>query len=323
MNVTRRSLPLLFAVPALKPARAAAAAVRVGMLRFGSLSWELDVMRTHGFDTAAGISVVPVEFAANQATQVALQAGQVDAIVQDWLWVSRQRGSGADWTFAPGSAALGAVMTPAGSAVGSMADLVGKRLGVAGSPLDKSWLILRGFCQKTMGFDIDAKAEKTFGPPPLLAQQLAAGRLDAMLTFWPFAARAEAEGLRTVLNMADALAGLGISTGLPMLGYVFAESWATRERDATVGFLAASQQARRLLGTSDGEWDRIAKLTGARDETELAQLRIWYRRGLPQDGAAREQNEAAKLYDILAAIGGADLVGAAAHLAPGTFWHAG
>ena len=55
----------------------------------------------------------PVEFAATQATQVALQAGRVDAATQDWLWVARQRASGADYTCAPSSAAVGAVMAEA------------------------------------------------------------------------------------------------------------------------------------------------------------------------------------------------------------------
>jgi len=97
----RRALllaPLLAAFP--RPSRAASP-IRVGTLRFGSVGWELDVMRRHGLDAAAGVALEPVEFAAGQATEVALQGGRVDMIVQDWLWVSRQRASGADWTLAP------------------------------------------------------------------------------------------------------------------------------------------------------------------------------------------------------------------------------
>jgi len=143
MHHRRRALlftSLIAALPlgAARPA-AAAPAIRVGTLRFGSVAWELDVMRTHGLDTAAGVMVEPVEFAAAQATQVALQAGRVDMIVQDWLWVSRQRASGADWTLSPTSGALGAVMAPPASPVQAVADLRGRRLGIAGSPLDKSW----------------------------------------------------------------------------------------------------------------------------------------------------------------------------------------
>ncbi len=295
--------------------------IRVGTLRFGTVGWELDVMRHHRLDAAAGVRVAPVEFAASQATQVALQAGRVDAIVQDWLWVSRQRNSGADWTFSPTSAAVGAVVVPAQSPVQGVEALRGRRLGIAGSPLDKSWLIVRAYAEKRFGLDLDQAAEKTFGPPPLLLEQLRAGRLDAMLTYWPFAARAEADGMRQALTVEAALQGLGLPGGLPMLGWVFSAGWAERHRAGVRKFLTASAKAQAILGSSDAEWQRIAPLTGAGSEAELARLRAWYRSGIPGPAHAEQERGAGRLYDILAAIGGADLVGRAEHLAPGTFWH--
>jgi len=322
--LSRRALlrsPLLAALP-LAPARASPA-IRVGTLRFGTVGWELDVMRTHGFDAQAGITVSPVEFAASQATQVALQASGVDVIFQDWLWVSRQRGSGADWTFAPGSSAVGAIVTPDASPVRSLADLPGRRLGIAGSPLDKSWLILRAYAGKRFGIDLDQRVEKVFGPPPLLAEQLKAGRLDAALTYWPFAARAEAGGMRRVLAVEDAIEGLGLPRGIPMVGWVFSQDWASKNRATVQGFIDASEQARAVLATSDAEWDRVAPLTGAANPAELAQLRDWYRRGVPGAWTRTEQDAAGRLYDILAGIGGPALVGAAPHISHGTFWQAG
>jgi NitT/TauT family transport system substrate-binding protein len=310
-------------LPAARAAAAEQAPVRVGALRFGSLAWELDVAHTHGFDSAAGVTITPVEFAASQAAQVALQAGDVDVIVQDWLWVARQRASGADFTLSASSSALGAVVAGPDSPVKTIADLAGRKLGVAGSPLDKSWLILRAYAQKTLGLDLDAKAEKTFGPPPLLYEQLRQGRLDATLTYWPFAARSEAGGMRQVLDMAEATAALGVPKDLPMLGYVFSERWAASDLAGLNGFLAACQLSRALLGASDAEWERIAPLTGAQTPAELALLRDWYRRGAPDANEAADQRAAATLYDLLASIGGPDLVGPAAHLAPGTFWRAG
>lgn len=316
MKVTRRALPLLLSLAAY-PARAAGP-VRIGALRFGSVAWELDVIRAHHLDR--DFALEPVEYAASQASQVALQAGQVDLVLQDWLWVSRQRASGANWTFAPASAALGAVMAPDDGPVRGVADLAHRRLGIAGSPLDKSWLLLRAFATKTVDLDLDAAVEKTFGPPPLLAEQLASGRLDAVLTYWPFAARGEARGLRPVLDMQDALAALDVPAGLPMLGYVFAGSWAAQNRAALDAFLAASRNARIILATSDAEWDRIAPLTGAADPAELAHLRSWYRRGIPGPWRPDMQRVAERLYDLFAVLGGPALVGPATHLAPGTFW---
>ena len=143
MRITRRALPALLSLVAV-PARAAGP-IRVGTLRFGSLAWELDVMHQHALDR--GFALERVEFAAGPASQVALQAGRVDLVLQDWLWVSRQRAAGADWTLEPVPAALGAVMAPASSPASSMVnglgDLQGRRLGIASGPLDKSWLLLR------------------------------------------------------------------------------------------------------------------------------------------------------------------------------------
>jgi NitT/TauT family transport system substrate-binding protein len=327
MQYQRRSLLLtsLMAALPLGAARAATPPIRVGTLRFGSVAWELNVMHSHGLDKAAGVVVEPVEFAAAQAAQVALQAGRVDMVLQDWLWVSRQRASGADWTLSPTSSALGAVMAPAASPVQTVADLRGRRLGIAGSPLDKSWLLLRAYAQQTLGLDLDQATTKSFGPPPLLAEQMTAGRLDAVLTYWPFAARAEAAGLRRVLAMEDAVEAMGVPLsvsflGVPFLGWVFSDAFAARNTAAVQGFIQASARARSILVESDAEWDRIAPLTGTSGPGELARLREWYRRGVPDQW---NLDATARLYDVLAAIGGPELVGPATHLAPGTFWSPG
>lgn len=323
MRPSRRTMLLTLLCGALVGrARAAPASIRLGVLRYGTVAWEIDTMRRHGFDAAAGISVETHEFASSPATQVALQAGAVDMIAQDWLWVTRQRSAGADWTFSPLSNAVGAVVVPAASPARSLGDLKGKRLGVAGSPLDKSWLILRAYAQRTLGLDLDQAVEKSFAAPPLLAQALAAGRLDAMLTFWPYAAKAEAAGARRLLSVEDALRALGIGPALPVVGYVFSERWAAAHPEEIEGFLSAARQARRLLGQSDAEWQVLKPATGAADEAELERLKAWYRGGIPGDGAEGPA-EAAKLYRLLVETGGAALVGPAAAIAPGTFWQAG
>lgn len=319
----RQALSGALAVPfAARTARAEAAAVRLGVLRFGTVSWELDTIRRHGLDTANGAALTATEFAAAQATQVALQAGAVDVTAQDWTWVARQRADGADWSYITFSTAIGALVAPPGSPVAAVTDLPGKRLGIAGSPLDKSWLILRAYAQKAHGIDLDKTAQKTFGPPPLLAEQARAGRLDAVLTFWPFAARALAQGSSKVLAMEDAVRGLGIQGEVPVAGYVFSEKWATANRAAVDGLQAASRAARTILATSDEEWLQLQKLTGAADAAELMALRDYYRSGIPRGTQADHAKTAAQLFAVLADIGGPALVGPAKALPPGTFWGA-
>jgi NitT/TauT family transport system substrate-binding protein len=295
--------------------------VRVGVLRFGTVAWELDVIRRHGFDRAHGIAVAEQAFAAPPATQVALQAGAVDVTAQDWLWVARQRAEGADFAFATFSTAIGAVVAPKTSNVRSVADLPGKRLGIAGSSLDKSWLLLRAYAQRTLGLDLDNAVQKSFGPPPLLAEQAAVGRLDAVLTFWPFVARAEAAGAHRVLAIEDAVRGLGITGEVPVVGYTFSERWAAG--GGARGLLAASADARAVLQHDDAEWDAIAPLMGTTDAAERRNLREAYRAGIPHAAEAEHAATAARLFAVLAGIGGAALVGSARTLPPGTFWHAG
>ena len=297
--------------------------LRIGVLRFGSFSWVLDVIRRHGFDAAAGVALDMRQYAGSPAAQVALQAGEVDVILQDWLWVARQRSSGADWSFIPFSSALGSVIVPGDSPIRTLPDLAGRRLGVAGSALDKSWLILRAYAERHDHLDLAHATRPSFGVPALLGEELQSGRLDAELTFWPFAARAEAAGMRRVLAMETAVAGLGIAPEVPFVGYVFSARWANARRGLLDGFVAAAARAQALLAASDPEWETLVPLTGATNAAELAHLRDAYRAGIPRLPPAATEAAASALFQVLAATGGPALVGDAKVLAPGTFWQTG
>ena len=64
MRIARRALVgMTLATAAVRSAAAQAPPVRVGVLRYGTVSWEVDVIRHHALDAAAHITVVPVELA--------------------------------------------------------------------------------------------------------------------------------------------------------------------------------------------------------------------------------------------------------------------
>ncbi|EWY39373.1 ABC transporter substrate-binding protein [Skermanella stibiiresistens SB22] len=295
-------------------------AVRVGVLKFGTVSWELDTIKSHGLDAGEGIDLRIVDLASNQATQVALQGGAVDMIVTDWLWVSRQRAAGADFTLAPYSTAAGSIMVPANSPINSIADLKGRRIGVAGGPLDKSWLLLRALSIQKNGFDPDKDSEKVFAAPPLLNEQVANGGVDAALNYWNFAARLKAAGLRQVVTVDEIEKELGIETSVPIIGYVFHDAWADANGLALNAFLRASQKAKAIMRDSDDEWRRLAPLTKAEDDATLLALRDGYRAGIPTSWGDAERRDAERVYEILAKLGGRELVGDSPQLSPGTFW---
>ncbi|BCM20719.1 ABC transporter substrate-binding protein [Mesorhizobium sp. J8] len=298
---------------------AAASKVRIGVLKFGTVSWELDTLKQHSFDAANGIDLDVVNFAGEDATNVAMLAGAIDIIVTDWLWVSRQRSEGGDVTLAPYSTSVGAIMVEDASPIRTIADLKGKKIGVAGGALDKSWLLIQALARRDHGLDLPAVTDVVFGAPPLISQKAIQGELDAALNFWHFCARLEAGGFRRLIGADGAQIALGASGPVSALGYVFHDKWANENPRAARGFLKASAQAKDLLARSDEEWLRLAPVIRA-DGKELAKLRDRYREGIPRRPVAEEAADAGKLYRVLAAIGGEKLVGSAPEMAPGTFW---
>ena len=297
----------------------AAAKVSIGVLKFGTVSWELDTLKHHKFDAANGIDLEVVYFAGEDATNVAMLAGEIDIIVSDWLWVSRLRSQGGDLTLAPYSTAVGAIMVRQESPVRTIADLKQKKIGVAGGPLDKSWLLIQALAERDHGLDLAGNNDIVFGAPPLLSEKAMQGELDAVLNFWHFCARLEANGFRRLVGADDAARALGASGKVSALGYVFQEKWANENPDAAKGFVRASAEAKGLLAKSAAEWLRLAPIVRA-EGLELEKLRDRYREGIPHRPVAEDEADAGKLYRVLAQIGGEKLVGPAPEIAPGTFW---
>lgn len=316
----------LVAVLALLPvqgfaqAGTTAAPIRIGVLKFGSLAWELDVISHHGLDRKHGFSLDRVPLAGAQALKVALQAGAVDVVLSDWLWVSRIRARGSDITFAPYGAWAGALLVSGASGARSLGALRGQRIGIAGGPIDKNWLLLQALAAKEDGVRLADETDVVFAAPPLLRMELQTGRLDAALTYWQDAAILQTAGFHRLIDTAEAARRLGIARPVPFLGYVFSSAWAAAHRDRLLGFLAASRAAKAILLNSDAEWTRLAPITRTRDKTQLHAVRDAYRRGLLEHWDVAERQAAKTLFHILAAIGGAALTGGQTGLAPGTFW---
>ena len=301
----------------------AATRVKIAVLKFGTVSWLLDTIHANGLDKAEGIELDIVPLASTQATTVGLQGGSVDVIATDWLWVSRERAGGGDFTFSPFTTALGAIMVPPNSPIKTLGDLKGKRLGVAGGPLDKSWLLLVAYALRTANVDLRTDTKPEYGAPPLLAERAKQGELDAVLNFWPYAARLEAAGFRQLIGIEDVVSELGAKGEVAMVGYVFSDSWANENLKAVDGFLRAAAKADELLATSNEAWDAIRPLMRAEDDATFEALRRRYREGIPERSTAENESDAKVLYQFLRELGGEKLVGPGAELAPGTFWKGG
>lgn len=294
--------------------------VRVGVLEFGTVNWEMDVIQTHKLAEQQGIELEVVRLASADASTVALQGGAVDMIVSDWVWVARQRAAGQDYTLFPYSNAVGELLVKADSPIKTLADLKGKKLGVAGSASDKSWLLLRAFAQQTQKLDLQAETEPQYAAPPLLNELMQRGDLDAALNFWNYAARLKAAGMRSIITVPDTLEGLGIQRDLPLIGWVFSEKWAQAHPASVNGFLKASYAAKQKMQSDNAEWERLRPRMKAEDDAVFTALRDGFRAGIPACFGDKEKQAATDTFRILAEIGGEKLVGKATALDKGVFW---
>ncbi len=291
-----------------------------GAVQFGTVHWLLDVIKDKKLDAAGGFPLSIRMFASNNAADVALLGQEADVVVTDWFWVMRQRALGGDFLFMPFSVALGSVIVPASSPIKTVADLKGKSIGVAGGPIDKSWLLLRAYGIKKGFGDLAAEAKPVFGAPPLLNVQAAAGRVDALLNFWPYAARLEAKGYRRLITVEETMRVLGIERALPLVGFVFPASLAKNEPRLVQGFAKAVQKAQGILVSSDAEWNRIRPLMRASDDAEFRMLRDRYREGVLHSWNERDREAAHKLFTIVRETGGEQVTGAGVRFDPKAFW---
>jgi NitT/TauT family transport system substrate-binding protein len=294
--------------------------ITIGALAFGTVNWELEAIHNEGLDKKHGLELDVRLLANPDAGKIGLQANSLDIIATDWIWVSHQRQQGADFKFIPFSTQAGAVMASATGPIRSLADIRGKRLGVAGGGLDKNWLLLKTYATRQIGLDLEHDAQPVFAAPPLLNQQLQDGKLDALLTYWHFAARQEAQGNLRILDGRDVIRGLGIEVAVPNLGYVFKNGWALKHGKALDSFIAASDEARSLLCNSEPVWNKIAPITQESDANTLKILRRDYCAGIVKQWGTQEKAAIAKIYQLLRETGGEALTGAAQELPTAIFW---
>ena len=314
--------PLAGALCAIVSAAAAQAetpTLTVAAMETGTVNWELDTIEHEGLDAAHGFDLKVRPVAGGSAGNIAFEAGEVDAIVSDWLWVARQRAAGRDYVFIPYSKAVGGVMVPGDDGARTLADLAGGRIGVAGGPLDKSWLILRAHARAEHDMDLMAETSQSFGAPPLIYKTAIDGGLDGAINYWHFMAKMEAAGMRRLISTADAAEALGLDPDTPLLGYVVRGDAAP---ELVEGLAAASRDAKALLASDDAAWERLRPIMNAGDDAQFAALVAGWREGIPEDGPVDEE-AAGRMLSLMAELGGPDLMGDVTELPDGVFLQPG
>ena len=297
-----------------------AADIKLAVLKYGTVNWELNVIKEHKLDEKYNLNIDVTYLTNKNASAIALMSKAVDMIVTDWVWVSRQRDKGKDFSLIPYSTAAGAIMVPKDSSIKNIEDLKDAQIGIAGGSIDKSWILIRAYTMKVYGYDLAKYIEPAYAAPPLINGMAQKGELDGALNYWNYTARLEALNFRKIVSVEDILTEIGIENSLPLIGYVFSQKWAKNNTEAIQGFIAASNEAREILKNNDKEWERIKNITGAKNTETLIALRDGFRKGIPQENFLSYKNAIETAFKILAEIGGKDLVGNNNQLSDGVIW---
>jgi NitT/TauT family transport system substrate-binding protein len=308
-------LAAAFATPAL------ARDIRLALQATGTAKWELAAMQELGLDKAHDLDIEIRDVADSRAGQIALQAGEADIILSDFVWVSLQRAAGNMVTLVPHSLTVGGLMVDPAAGIARLNDLTGKTIAVSGSPADKSYVALAAAYMQATGTVLSEDADIRFGAPPLVNEMLMAGQAQATLNLWNWNARAKLAGYTEFVTVPAMLTDLGIATTPPLLGWTFFDTVDADKQAAIAGFLAASSETKTALLADDTLWDRIRPAMNVdADDALFSQLRDDYRKGIVQTYGLEAVAAAAQYFELISRFGALDGVSDATALAPGTFW---
>lgn len=294
--------------------------LRIGVLAYGTVNWELDVLKHNQFDKKNGFELEVLKLASKNAQAVALQSGDVDIIVTDWIWVNRQRANKKDFTFYPYSKASGTMMIDSNSTINNLMDLKGKNLGIAGGPLDKSWLLFRAYCKNKYNIDLKDLTNPLFASAPIVYEKMLSNSFDAAINFWHFNAKLEAKGMKPLITMKDLLKELGIENDIAFVGWTFNREFASKNKELINSFLNASLDSKKLLDTNEKEWDRIKPIMNVKDDKSFEALKNGYKDGIIKHFDENNIDSFYKIFNILLQEGGEKLVGSSTTLEKETFW---
>ncbi len=295
--------------------------LKVGVLAYGTVNWELDVIKHNNLDIKNGFELEIIKLASKNATSIALQSSSVDIIVTDWLWVNTQRANNADFTFYPYSKATGTLFVRKDIMAKNFLDLEGKEIGIAGGPVDKTWLILRAYTKFKYNKDLKDIINPTFAAPPILLKKVNDKSLDGAINFWHFNAKAKAKGARAIISMEDVLSELGIEEEIPLIGWTFRRDIALKNPIIYNSFIKASLEAKDILLHNEKEWNRIRPLMKVKNEVVFEALKDGYKEGVIKKFNKNNINDSKKVFDILLKEGEKNLLRNSKELDLNTFWN--
>ena len=246
--------------------------LRIGVLAFGTVNWELDVLKHHNLDKKYGFDLDVVELASKNAQLVSLQSKDVNMIVNDWIWVNTQKAKGKNFSFYPYSKATGTLLVNENSNINTLLDLKGKHLGIAGGVYDKTWLLFRAYSKSKYDIDLKDIVNPLFASAPILYKKMQDDSLQAAINFWHFNAKLESKNIKALIEISEILKELDIQKDVSFVGWTFDTKFANENKDLINAFLKASKESKEILKNSDEEWNRIKEQMSVKNDKEFEAL---------------------------------------------------
>ena len=114
--------------------------------------------------------------------------------------------------------------------------------------------------------------------------------------------------MKPLVTVDMAARALGLDPQTPLTGYV-ARGETLRESPALIEGLAAdSRDAKALMASDDAAWDRLGERMKAANDAEFEALKAGFKEGIPEPGPVDEA-AADRMLELMAEIGGSDVVG--------------
>ena len=272
--------------------------LRITVIASGTVNWELQYIKNQQLDRENGYELVIQRVASVSGARIAVTAGNADVIVSDWLWASERNSKGEDFRFIPFSRQVGSIIVDNGSDIKEVGDLKGKRVGVAGGPSNKGWILIQA-AAKREGMDLKGDAKIQFAAPPLLTQALKKGQLDALVTFWHYGSRLKADGYQELVSLEGLMDRLGLKSQVPMLGYLLKNSLIQQSPGIVDGFYHSITAAKHQLSMDDSAWNDLRPLMRAENDAIFRALIAGYRFGIPEQLNDQQIQDAQAFYKII------------------------
>lgn len=295
--------------------------LRIGVLAFGTVNWELDVLKYHNLDKKYGFNLDVVELASKNAQLVSLQSKDVNMIVNDWIWVNAQKAKGKDFSFYPYSKATGTLVVNENSKIKTLLDLKGKELGIAGGVYDKTWLLFRAYSKSRYDIDLQDIVSPMYAQAPILYKKMQDNSLESAINFWHFNAKLESKNIKPLVEIKDILEELGIKKDVSFVGWTFDTQFANNNKEIINGFLKASKESKEILKNSDEEWNRIRNQMNVKNDKEFEALKNGYKKGIIEEFDDSNITDLQKVFKILLKEGGKNFVEDSVFLDNNIFWN--